>query len=913
MSPAGDGGKSRIPVLKLTHGDTERTATINAEKSTMLAKSFFPPKPPHETPLHFTYNKPICNLDPVNKEQIKRNIAKLKPLKAPGPDGIPNIVLMKCADTLLDRLYYIYTAMIERKIYYDPWKQSTTVVLRKPGKLRYDTPKAYRPIALLNTMSKVLTAIMSELLIYYTETHGLLPALHFGGRPGRTTTDAIHLLTHRIKDAWRKRQVTAVLFLDIEGAFPNAVTAKLLHSMRKRGVPEGMIDFVERMLTNRSTILRFDDHTSEAILLDNGIGQGDPLSMALYQYYNADILEIPKESHESAEAYVDDAILIATAKTFHEAHKSLEEMMTRRGGMIEWSEAHNSSIEYSKLALMDFAHHGVKKERPPLILLDITIEPTQNAKYLGIILDQNLNWAPQLAYVRGKGTTWTSQIKRLTSPSWGLTPKGAKKLFTSVVLPRILYGADVWCTPIHGKNKNGGRKGSVNVAKKLTTIQRAGAIAVTGGLRTTPTDTLNVHALLLPMELRIEKACFNAITRITSLPTAHPLHAPAKRSTKRYTKRHCTPLHTLLGLFTIDPSQMEKVPVVRVHPKERGSPPVRIDIPPNKDASKRADTAAMEKIKVYSDGSAHNGEVGAAAILKREGKPDRVLKLHLGTTEQHTVYEAELVGMIMGLHLIKTEWTGRHACVLNVDNQAALVAIRTDLNKPGQHLAEEVLKMTKQIKKKRGNGRNKLTFRWSAGHVGIKGNEDADKEAKTAADGDSSDKASLPPYLRKQLKFSITAAKQAHNSRLKTRWAAEWAKSPRYHRLRFRDVLTPASQKYLQYISNKEISRNSASRIFQLRAGHAPLNQYLHRFKRVEMPRCPACGHPNETVEHYLLYCPKYDHECWPIIRKAGGSRPKLNKLLSKVDLLQPLANYIEATERFTQAAANYMVRETQT
>ena len=56
---------------------------------------------------------------------------------------------------------------------------------------------------------------------------------------------------------------------------------------------------------------------------------------------------------------------------------------------------------------------------------------------------------------------------------------------------------------------------------------------------------------------------------------------------------------------------------------------------------------------MYSDGSAHDGKVGAAAVLQREGKQDRTLKLHLGTTEQHTVYEAELVGMIMGLHLIK--------------------------------------------------------------------------------------------------------------------------------------------------------------------------------------------------------------------------------------------------------------------
>ena len=286
-------------------------------------------------------------------------------------------MLSKCANILVDRLFYIYNAILEKIIYYAPWKQSITVVLRKPGKPRYDTPKAYRPITLLNTMSKVLTAIAADLMNFYTEKYKLFPAHHFGGRPGRTTTDVIHLLIHKIKDAWRKHQVTAVLFLDTEGAFPNAVTNKLLHSMQKRGLPEILIKFAGSMLKDWSTILRFDDHISDPIDLDNGIGQGDPLSMALYQYYNADILDNPRDSCESAEAYVNDAILTATAKTFEEAHKILTDMMQRPGGMVEWSKSHNSSIEYSKLALIDFAHPGVKKPRPLLILPDITIEPSK--------------------------------------------------------------------------------------------------------------------------------------------------------------------------------------------------------------------------------------------------------------------------------------------------------------------------------------------------------------------------------------------------------------------------------------------------------------------------------------------------------------------------------------------------------
>jgi hypothetical protein len=595
-APAGDGGKSRIPVLKVIRDGQDIVASTNEEKANLLARTFFPPSPPNEPSTQFEYPEPACDFDPINKEQIKRQLKRLKPYKAPGPDGIPNIVLTRCADFLSSQLLYIYRAMTENAWYYDPWKLSNTVVLRKPGKPRYDTPKAYRPIALLNTICKVLTAVVADVMTFYTEKFQLLPANHFGGRPGRTTTDAVHLLVHKIKDAWQKRQVTAVLLLDIEGAFPNAVTSKLLHNMRKRGLPDTLTNFAGVMLRNRSTVLKFDDHTSQIIPLDNGIGQGDPLSMALYQYYNADILDIPNSPHESAEAYVDDAILIATAKTFTEAHESLIDMMQRQNGMIEWSKSHNSSIEYSKLALIDFAHQGVKKERPPLILPDVTIQPSRSAKYLGIILDQNLTWGPQLAQVKGKGSTWTAQIKRLTRPTWGLTPRGARKLYVSVALPRILYGLDIWCTPVHGKHERGSRKGSVNAVQKLTTIQRAGVLAVTGGLRTTPTDTLDAHASLLPMEVRVLKFCHSAITRIATLPREHPLHAPIKRSAKGIVKRHRTPLHTLTAIYGINPEDSEKIPPVRIHPKERGSQLVQTDIAPNKEASKEKDRRATEPI-----------------------------------------------------------------------------------------------------------------------------------------------------------------------------------------------------------------------------------------------------------------------------------------------------------------------------
>ena len=75
------------------------------------------------------------------------------------------------------------------------------------------------------------------------------------------------------------------------------------------------------------------------------IGQGDPLSMVLYQYYNADLLDIPKLPSELAAAYVNDVILIVTAKTFKGVHTILADMMTREGGAMEWARQHNSKFE----------------------------------------------------------------------------------------------------------------------------------------------------------------------------------------------------------------------------------------------------------------------------------------------------------------------------------------------------------------------------------------------------------------------------------------------------------------------------------------------------------------------------------------------------------------------------------------
>jgi Reverse transcriptase (RNA-dependent DNA polymerase) len=112
-----------------------------------------------------------------------------------------------------------------------------TLVLKKPGKPDYSSPTAWCPIVLSDGMAQLLNSCQTDDIVTMCKKHNILPANHFGARPGHTTTHSIHMLTKTVKDAWHKGQVASILFLDVKGAFPSIDINRLIHNMRKRGIP----------------------------------------------------------------------------------------------------------------------------------------------------------------------------------------------------------------------------------------------------------------------------------------------------------------------------------------------------------------------------------------------------------------------------------------------------------------------------------------------------------------------------------------------------------------------------------------------------------------------------------------------------------------------------------------------------
>ena len=256
-----------------------------------------------------------------------------------------------------------------------------------------------------------------------------------------------------------------ILFLDIEGAFPNAVCDRLLHNMRKHRVPKLYVKFVQRLLTGRWTKIKFDDFVSQWVDILNRIGQGDPISMILYLFYNADLLEIAKRKKEITLGFIDDAALAALGRTMEETNRKLRRMIIKQHGAYCWSEDHNSSLEMSKFELLHMTQQREGDAMPEIRttkvkglamnLRGVRIEPASMHKFLGVVVNDKLQWNAHAKYALAKATKYAMMFGRLTRLSTGLSPDFMTRLYEAAALPRMVYTAEVWYLPMHWKQEGG--------------------------------------------------------------------------------------------------------------------------------------------------------------------------------------------------------------------------------------------------------------------------------------------------------------------------------------------------------------------------------------------------------------------------------------------------------------------------
>ena len=339
------------------------------EKADFLRGSFFPPPPilPNEPPPTelFPCDATREYVD-LTTEEVEAALRMCSKSSAPGPSGIPYKVIKWAWTAAEETVFEILRDCLREGLHHTRWKRAITIVLPKPNKPSYSTPRAWRPIQLLETLGKLLEKIIASRISFDVGRFNLVPPEQIGGRCSSSCLDAALSLTHDIESAWNHQRVASFLCIDVKGFFDNVNHDRLVRIMWEKGFPIPIVKWVRSFLSDRSTAISLDGSTLPFAPVNIGIPQGSPVSPVLSIIYAAEVIErlLSLTSIPTApKAYINDLGLLAISSSLHDNVATLEKAF--RHTVNSLAEI-GMSIDPTKLEIQHFSRRPSDSVLPAL-------------------------------------------------------------------------------------------------------------------------------------------------------------------------------------------------------------------------------------------------------------------------------------------------------------------------------------------------------------------------------------------------------------------------------------------------------------------------------------------------------------------------------------------------------------------
>jgi len=319
------------------------------------------------------------------------------------------------------------------------------VVLQKERKGDYSLPGSYRPVALENTMAKVLETLVAQRLTSTLEKEALLPDTQFGARKHRSTSSALALITETTHTVWKRdpRLIVSIINLDLSAAFDNVSHPRLLEAILKKGLPFWIQNFIHGFLTQRRTCLQFDGAASPEITTQTGIPQGSPLSPILFLLFSSGLLEQTKSENDTHLnlGFVDDTTLMVWGHTAAGNCRKLEEIQEI---CQAWARRSGAVFNPEKYELIHLTRRRKVDLSAPLHIQGFSGEAVPELRVLGVQVDSKLTWGKHIQNLETNGFNTFQALARTTGMTWGLSFAKTRLLYNATLRSAISYGAQIW-------------------------------------------------------------------------------------------------------------------------------------------------------------------------------------------------------------------------------------------------------------------------------------------------------------------------------------------------------------------------------------------------------------------------------------------------------------------------------------
>lgn len=374
-------------------------------------------------------------MTPTNTNEVMNYLKELKS-ESPGFDEISPKVLKFTNNILTIPLTHIINLTIKQGIFPQHLKKAKVIPIFKSGN-RCDINN-YRPISVLPAFSKIFEKVIVARLVKYLEENQILSQYQHGFRANHSTETAILQFVNNIYKSLEDKLYVVGVFIDLSKAFDSINHNILIDKMQHIGIRGVPLQLFRSYLSNRSQSVSCNNVTSQFNSIFRGVPQGSVVGPILFLIYVNDIINASSKFKYTI--YADDTNLLLTDKDITSLHSSIH---TELKLINQWIKCNKLKLNVSKTNYILFQNRSIKNILPPLQLEGTTLNQVHHAKFLGVRIDENLNWKLHIDDISLRVSKVCGILYKIRHT---LTTDALISIYYTLCYPHLTYCVPIWAS-----------------------------------------------------------------------------------------------------------------------------------------------------------------------------------------------------------------------------------------------------------------------------------------------------------------------------------------------------------------------------------------------------------------------------------------------------------------------------------